>query len=193
LNSVDVYWLYVIGRIEPGAQPAQAQARVTAEVLQWLSDQAEIAAQDRQRIASQHVVLTPAGSGIAGNQSDYGNGLRLLMVASLLVLLIACANIANLLLARIGIRMSLGAGRGNVIAMMLRSAMTPIGLGLVIGILVAVASGGLIASQLYGVKSYDPLVMLVAIVVLVFSAVLAAIVPARRAASIDPIRALRTE
>jgi ABC-type antimicrobial peptide transport system permease subunit len=89
--------------------------------------------------------------------------------------------------------MSLGADRGNVLAMMLWSAMSPISVGLVVGVVVALANGSVIASQLYGVKSYDPLVMLGAVLVLLFSAVLAAIVPARRAASIDPIRALRTE
>jgi hypothetical protein len=65
--------------------------------------------------------------------------------------------------------------------------------GLVIGIPVVIAAGHAIASQLYGVNSYDPLILGLAIVVLAISAALAAVVPARRAASIDPMRALRTE
>jgi ABC-type antimicrobial peptide transport system permease subunit len=77
--------------------------------------------------------------------------------------------------------------------MMLRSAMAPVGLGLLIGILAALAGGNLVASLLYGVKSYDPLILFVAVLVLLLSTIPAAIVPARRAASIDPIQALRTD
>ena len=93
----------------------------------------------------------------------------------------------------IGLRMAIGADRGNVIMMMLRSAMAPVGLGLLIGILAALAGGNLVASLLYGVKSYDPLILFVAVLVLLLSTIPAAIVPARRAASIDPIQALRTD
>jgi predicted permease len=125
---------------------------------------------------------------------------RLTGLFGLLALVLACVGlygVASYIVARrtseIGIRMSLGAGRRNVIALMLRTAMSPVGMGLVIGIVIALANGSLIASQLYGVKSYDPVVILVAVLVLVLAALLAAIVPARRAASIDPIRALRTE
>ena len=86
----------------------------------------------------------------------------------------------------IGVRVALGANRGNVIVMAPRDAMAPVGLGLVIGILAALAVGNLVASQLYGVKSHDPLILFVAVLVLPLSAIPAAIVPARRAASIDP-------
>jgi ABC-type antimicrobial peptide transport system permease subunit len=71
--------------------------------------------------------------------------------------------------------------------------MAPVSLGLAIGILATLAGGNVVASQLYGVKSNDPPVLLVAVLVLLLSTILAAIVPARRAASIDPIRALRTD
>jgi ABC-type antimicrobial peptide transport system permease subunit len=71
--------------------------------------------------------------------------------------------------------------------------MAPIVLGLAIGVPVVFAAGHPIASQLYGLKSYDPLILGGAVAVLAVSAALAAVIPARRAASIDPIRALRTE
>ncbi len=95
--------------------------------------------------------------------------------------------------SEIGLRMAMGADRGNVVVMMLRDAMAPVGLGLLFGILAALAGGNLVASQLYGVKSYDPLILLVAVLVLLLSTIPAAIVPARRAASIDPMQALRTD
>lgn len=93
----------------------------------------------------------------------------------------------------IGIRMALGADRGNVMALVLRAAMSPIVLGLVIGIPLSLAAARALASQLYGVKSYDPAIFLAAIAMLGLSAVIASLVPARRAASIDPMQALRME
>jgi predicted permease len=117
-----------------------------------------------------------------------------------LALILACVGlygVAAYTVARrtneIGLRMAIGANSKQVLTMVLRSAMAPIVLGLGIGIPVVIAAGHAIASQLYGVKSYDPLIFGLAIVVLAFSAALAAVIPARRAASIDPMRALRTE
>jgi ABC-type antimicrobial peptide transport system permease subunit len=95
--------------------------------------------------------------------------------------------------SEIGVRMALGADRGNVIVMMLRAAMVPVCLGLALGILTALAGGNLVANQLYGVKSHDPIVLFVVVLVLLLSTALAAVVPARRAASIDPLQALRTD
>ena len=93
----------------------------------------------------------------------------------------------------IGIRMALGAQRANVIFTVLRNAMAPMMIALLIGVPAAIAAGQAIRSQLFGVKAYDPLVLGAAAAALFASAVLAAIIPARRAASIDPLRALRIE
>jgi len=95
--------------------------------------------------------------------------------------------------SEIGIRMALGANRGRVVLMVLRDSMIPITIGFIVGVPVAIGSARVIASQLYAVKSYDPLILLTAIAVLVVCAVLAANFPARRAASINPIRALKSE
>jgi ABC-type antimicrobial peptide transport system permease subunit len=89
--------------------------------------------------------------------------------------------------------MALGADRANVVAMVLRGAMTPVALGLTIGVPVLFAGGRAIASQLYGVKGYDPRVLLGAITALATSAIVAAVVPALRAAKVDPMVALRHE
>jgi ABC-type antimicrobial peptide transport system permease subunit len=95
--------------------------------------------------------------------------------------------------SEIGLRMAIGASSRQVLGPVLRRAIAPITIGLAIGIPVVIAAGHTVASSLYGVKSHDPLILRVAIAVLAISAALTAVTPARRAASIDSIRALRTE
>ena len=118
-------------------------------------------------------------------------------VLALVLAAIGLYGVAAYLVARrtteIGIRMALGAQRSNVVTMMLQSALTPIAVGLLLGLPLVLGLGRAIASQLFGVASYDPLILSGAIAALTVAAVLAAIVPARRAASIDPLQALRME
>ncbi|PYR28484.1 MAG: ABC transporter substrate-binding protein [Acidobacteria bacterium] len=93
----------------------------------------------------------------------------------------------------IGVRMALGADRSRVVADVLRGALAQTAIGLIIGLPLAVLAAGTLASLLFGVTSRDPLVFAQAALVLVLSAAVAALVPARRAASIDPARALRSD
>jgi len=93
----------------------------------------------------------------------------------------------------IGIRMALGATRGSVVAVVMRNAGWQVGLGLVLGIPAALLAGHLMASQLYGVGAYDPAAFIGATLVLAACAALAGFIPARRAASIEPMQALRIE
>jgi ABC-type antimicrobial peptide transport system permease subunit len=93
----------------------------------------------------------------------------------------------------IGIRMALGADRAKVVQLVLRGAFQRVLLGLILGLPLAVGAGRLISSQLYGVSIWDPLALSVASGALAISAFFAAVIPARRAASISPINALRTE
>jgi ABC-type antimicrobial peptide transport system permease subunit len=93
----------------------------------------------------------------------------------------------------IGVRMALGANRANVTALVLRGAFMQILIGLLIGIPVSIACARLIAAQLYHVKGWDPLVLAGAILSLGLCAFFASIVPAQRAASINPVQALRRE
>lgn len=95
--------------------------------------------------------------------------------------------------SEIGIRMALGADKTSVVRLVLRGAFTQVVIGLAIGIPAAIGAGRLIASQLYQVKFWDPVALLLSIVTLGVCAFIAAVIPARRAASIDPIKALRTE
>jgi ABC-type antimicrobial peptide transport system permease subunit len=95
--------------------------------------------------------------------------------------------------SEIGIRMALGAERGGVIAMIMRGAMIQALVGLGIGMPVALLCVRFVKSQLYEITYVDASVMLGAIVTLAIAASIAAIVPARRAASINPVQALRME
>jgi macrolide transport system ATP-binding/permease protein len=93
----------------------------------------------------------------------------------------------------IGIRMALGADRAGVVAMIMRGATVQTVLGLMIGIPVALVCVKYVKAQLYEVTSADPAVMILAIVTLAAAAGVAGLIPARRAASIDPAKALSTE
>jgi predicted permease len=95
--------------------------------------------------------------------------------------------------SEIGLRMALGANRGDVVALVLRKALLLVALGLAIGVPVALLGGRLMASQLYGVRPYDPISLAAAVLLLSAFAALAGFIPARRAASIEPMNALRTE
>jgi ABC-type antimicrobial peptide transport system permease subunit len=93
----------------------------------------------------------------------------------------------------IGVRIALGASRTNVIQLVLLSAFKKVALGLLLGIPLSIGAGHLISSQLYGVAKWDPLALLISIGSLGAFAFVAAIIPAARAASIEPTNALRAE
>ncbi len=95
--------------------------------------------------------------------------------------------------SEIGVRMALGADRGNVVSLVLRGAFLQIVIGLCIGIPISIGCAQLIAAQLYHVRGWDPLVLGGSMFALGLSALIASIIPARRAASINPVKALRTE
>ncbi|MGA7240924.1 MAG: ABC transporter permease [Bryobacteraceae bacterium] len=93
----------------------------------------------------------------------------------------------------IGIRMALGALAGNVVWLVMREVLVLVGIGIAVGLPAAFAVTRLASSQLYGVSSNDPLAMLSATALLAAVALLAGYIPARRAASFDPVRVLRYE
>jgi len=95
--------------------------------------------------------------------------------------------------SEIGVRMALGADRDQVIGMVLRGAFFQAGIGLAIGIPLAVGVGKLIANQLFGVEPWDPLMLSVATTLLAMAVLTAAMIPARRAAALNPVDALRSE
>jgi hypothetical protein len=95
--------------------------------------------------------------------------------------------------SEIGVRMALGADRRSVIAMVLRGVFWQVGIGLGIGIPAAIGAGYLIASQLFETAPWNPLLLSGASLLLGIAAIIAAVIPAQRAAKINPILALRSE
>jgi len=93
----------------------------------------------------------------------------------------------------IGIRMALGADRWRVVKMVLRRAFSQVGIGLALGIPAAIGAGRLMKDQLFGVKPWDPVMLMFATLLLALAAVLASVIPARRAAGVEPMVALRNE
>ena len=95
--------------------------------------------------------------------------------------------------SEIGVRMALGASRGSVVEMVLRAAFWQVGIGVALGIPAAIGAGWAIASELFGVQPWNPAMLGFAALLLVLTALVAAAIPACRAAAVDPMRALRTE
>jgi predicted permease len=144
--------------------------------------------------------LRSLDSQVAGNFDQERLIARLTSLFGILALILASVGlygVTSYLVARrtseIGIRMALGATRGSVITMVLRGVFAQIGFGLLLGIPSALIAGHLMASLLYKVKEYDPIATIAATVVLALCAIAAGFIPARRAASIEPMNALRTE
>ncbi|HEX3877326.1 MAG TPA: ABC transporter permease [Bryobacteraceae bacterium] len=95
--------------------------------------------------------------------------------------------------SEVGVRMALGADRGRIVAMVLGGAFWPVAIGLGIGLPAAIGAGSLIASQLFGVAPGDPVMLAYTMLLLAFAALAASVIPAWRAAGIEPMTALRTE
>jgi ABC-type antimicrobial peptide transport system permease subunit len=93
----------------------------------------------------------------------------------------------------LGVRMALGATRGNVILAVCRQALAPILGGVIAGVPAAIGGGRAIASQLFGVDGSSEVIVGIAAAMLATCAILAAIIPAHRAGAIDPLEALRAQ
>jgi predicted permease len=101
LKNVGEAWLDLIGRVRPGTDPRTLEAQLQVELHQWLASRvADMTPQENALWEKQTLHLTPGGAGVSLMRDEYRDSLRLLLAASICVLLVACANIANLLLVR---------------------------------------------------------------------------------------------
>jgi predicted permease len=204
LERADQHWLYAVGRLKSGVAPATVEARVNVELKQWWLDNAGQYL-NRKRIEEQHISVTPAGSGLNDLKERYAGALRILLFASGLVLLIACANIANLLLARgaanrvqASIRMALGAARGRVIRQTLTESLVLSLIGGLAGLIVAWGGARLLLAIAFRGSRYVPVdaapsipVVAFALVVSILTGVIFGVVPAWFASRQDPAGGLR--
>jgi predicted permease len=147
LHHQESHWLYPIGRVRPGTNIGALQTKLTVTLRQWLYTRPLLTANGGAAIIPKmHVILTPGGGGIQSLQQETGKGLNMLMILSSVVLLIACANIANLMLARatsrradVAVRMAMGASPHRVIRQILTESILLSFLGGLAGLMIAYA------------------------------------------------------
>jgi predicted permease len=194
------------GLTAPGEVTEEARSMVIgAIVLQFKGSGAEVDRLVRQTLAEINpnlsvVSLRTFQDQVAGNFNQERLLSRLSLLFGALALLLAAVGIYGITSYQvsrrtneIGVRMALGATRGGVLRVVMRGAFLQAGAGLAVGLPVALLGAHWIASQLYEVRSYDPESLLIAIVALLLATALASALPARRAASVDPVKALRAE
>jgi predicted permease len=206
LKVTESNWLYVLGRVKPGVAPKSLEAKISNTLRQWLATQPAYTRNGNDKeIPKQHVVLAAGGGGIQNLQQEAGDGLRLLIWISALVLLVACANIANLLLARgaarraeTSIRTALGAARTSLIGQALTESVLLSLTGGLIGIGIAYLGARMIlnlafpeATQMPIQATPSPVILGFAFLLSLITGVIFGIVPAWISSHADPAEALR--
>ena len=209
LHRPSEHWLDLIGRIEPGTNAVAVQAQMRMELKQWLrAHWGEMNANERANFPDQTLYLSPGGAGITSMRERYQHWLQILMAISGFVLLIVCANVANLMLVRgmerrqqTSLSMALGARPSRLVRQALTESILLSLLGGIAGLAIAFAGTRLILhftfQSLPGMASL-PIssspsvpVLLFTFAVSLITGVVFGIAPAWLAASVDPIEALR--
>ena len=202
-------WLRVIGRLKPGSTVVGMDARLTNLLQQWMLNDAGYPsnwlAEVQRVLPQQTITVVPAGAGVGIMKEQYGRSLRILLSVCGLVLLIACANVANLLLARAtarrgqtAIRLAMGASRRQIVTEALIESVVLAVTGAVAGLVVSVAASRLLLRLAFAGATILPIDTLPSPMVLVFAGGLALLTgllfgaaPAWFATHTNPIEALR--
>jgi predicted permease len=204
LTNPNAFWLGIIGRLNPGVSRTQANAEIDGELRQYLAGLlgGKITASQRSQIEHDYVALAPGGRGLSALRYEYAEPLHILLAIVGLVLLIACANVANLLLARAAarqketaMRLALGATRSRVVRQWLVESVLLAALGGVAGALLA--SGGvrvlvsLVAAKVPLNVSPDVPVLGFTMFVMLLTAILCGLVPALKSTQVQLIPAIK--
>ena len=194
----------LIGRLKSGVRIEQAQASINVGLRQFLTEQSggQPSEETRQAIQNSYVTLASGARGLSGLRFYYSTALRMLMVIVGLVLLIACANVGNLLLSRaaarqgeISLRQALGASRWRLVRQLLTESLLLAIIGAVAGILVAQWGVSLLVTgsqpRRRSTLDLDASVLLFTLGISLLSGVLFGIAPALRASKVDLTTALK--
>jgi len=202
-------WLRMMGRLRPGASIAGMAPRLTGVLRQWIQHDSGYPANWMPEIIrmlpKQVLNVVPAGGGVAEMKEEYGRSLQILLAVCGLVLLIACANVANLLLARAvsrrgqtAIRLAMGAKRRQIVAQALaESILLAVGGG-VAGLLVAIVAARILLNLAFQSATFlpissvpSPLVLGFALGLAIVTGVIFGAAPAWFATRTNPADALR--
>jgi macrolide transport system ATP-binding/permease protein len=207
VHSPGVRWLYMVGRVKPGTDLPALQQKLSGLVRQAFGQTGNFSGgRGKEQLPKVHVVLTPGGGGIQQMQEQYSSNLKMLMTISGLVLLIACANIANLLLARgmtrkaeMSVRTALGAGRARIVRQLLTESLVLAIMSGLAGLMVAWGGTRMLLALAFPWShsvpiqaSPSPAVLAFACGLSLLTGVLFGIAPAWIAAQADPAEALRS-
>jgi macrolide transport system ATP-binding/permease protein len=203
----DTQWAYIIGRIKPGTSLSILQAKASTLLKQTFAPLKTFTDERAKKILPRtHVVLTPGGGGIQNMQSDYKDHLKLLQWIVALVLLVACANVANLLLVRgisrraeLCVRTALGAQRSRIVRQLLTESILLSGMGGLLGLAVSYLGAHALLALAFPNQEHmpvsalpSPLVIGFAFAISLLTGVLFGLAPALLAARTQPVESLRS-
>src|SRR6201996_4162215 len=204
VHEPDMRWLYIIGRLKPGVAMAPLQAKISGLVRQSLAPTPAFSGEQGKRaLAKAHVVLSSGG---AGMQDSYASKLELLMWISGLVLLIACGNIANLLLVRgmnrreeMSVRTALGAMRTRIVRQLLTESIVLSLISGMAGLIVAYAGTRMLLAMAFPGAQNVPIdaspsgvVLAFAFGISILTGILFGVAPAWITSNANPADALRS-
>lgn len=203
----DVQWAYIIGRVKPGTSITSLQVKASTLLKQEFAPLRTFSDERAKKVLPlTHVVLTPGGGGIQNMQQGYKDHLKLLQWIAAMVLLVACANIANLLLVRgmgrraeLSIRSALGAQRRRIVRQLLTESVLLSGIGGLLGLAISYMGAHALLALAFPNQENMPvsaspsaLVVGFAFALSLVTGVLFGLAPAFMAARTQPVEALRS-